>query len=143
MGAMLRGELARRSGCHFETIRYYERMGLLPSPPRNKGGYRRYGFEHLRRLRFIVHSRALGFPIEELRSLLDLIDRREVSCDKVKASAERHLSAIRERIDSMRKMEQVLEETLQRCSGDDVPECPLIDMLFQEDDVIGDDRSKR
>jgi MerR family mercuric resistance operon transcriptional regulator len=128
--SMRRGELARQTGCNVETIRYYEKIGLMPEPSRTDAGYRQYQAEHERRLRFIMRGRELGFVIDDLRSLLDLVDRSAVSCGDVEKLAKRHLVAVREKISDLRRMERILSKTLKSCSGDNVPDCPLIDTLF-------------
>ena len=81
---MTRGELGSATGCNIETIRYYERIGLLPEPPRSPGGHRLYEEEHLRRLTFIRRSRELGFTLEEVRGLLRLVDGGLYTCAEVK-----------------------------------------------------------
>lgn len=127
---MKRGELAKRTGCNAETIRYYEKIGLLPEPTRSESGYRQYDETHEQRLRFIMRGRELGFAIEDLKSLLNLVDRNAVSCGEVEKLARDHLNSVREKINDLRQMEDVLNKTVKSCSGEDVPECPLIDTLF-------------
>ncbi len=127
---MTRGTLARRTGCHAETIRYYEKIGLLREPPRSAAGYRRYDASDERRLRFVMRGRELGFTIEGLEGLLDLVDRQAVSCAEVERLARIHLQFVREKIADLRRMERVLSGTVHACSGRDVPDCPLIDTLF-------------
>lgn len=134
---MTRGELARRTGCNLETIRYYEQIGLMPDPGRTASGYRQYDPHHEDRLRFIIRGRELGFSTDDLRGLLDLVNRRAVSCGEVKSTAETHLAAVREKIADLRRMERVLGQTVKSCSGEDVPECPLIDTLFGEAGLHG------
>ena len=131
---MTRGELAKRTGCNLETIRYYEKIGVLPDPPRTPSGHRRYAADHERRLRFIMRGRQLGFTINGIRNLLDLVDRNSVSCGEVEKMAKEHLLAVRQKISDLRRLESVLGQTIGSCSGDDVPECPLIDTLFGEDE---------
>lgn len=126
---LTRGVLARQSGVNAETIRYYERIGLLPDPPRSDGGHRLYGEAHQRRLGFIHKCRQLGFTLEEIRELLSLVDREQVSCERVQHIAEQHLASIRARIRDLRRMQRSLTELVEQCSGDDVPECPIIDAL--------------
>lgn len=132
---MTRGELASCTGCNLETIRYYEQIGLMPDPGRTERGYRQYDARHERRLRFIMRGRELGFSIDDLKGLIDLVDRRAVSCAEVRSTAQAHLAAVREKIADLRRMERVLDATVRSCSGADVPECPLIDKLFGEDDL--------
>ncbi len=127
---MKRGELAKRSGCNAETIRYYERIGLIPEPARSSNGYRQYGEIHESRLHFVMRGRDLGFSIEDLRSLLDLVDRNAVSCNEVEKLATQHLQSVREKIDHLKRMEVVLNDTVGSCSGKNVPDCPLIESLF-------------
>ena len=126
-----RGELAKRSGCNLETIRYFEKIGLMPEPPRTYSGYRQYQAEHERRLRFIMRGRELGFVTDDLRSLLGLVDRQAVSCGDVEKLAQGHLVSIRKKIADLRRMDRILSGTIKSCSGEDVPDCPLIDALFQ------------
>lgn len=125
-----RGQLAKRTGCNAETIRYYEKIGLLPEPLRSAAGYRLYGETHEQRLRFVMRGRELGFAIEDLKSLLNLVDRNAVSCGEVKQLAKLHLRSVRDKIVDLKHMESVLSDTVHACSGKDVPECPLIDTLF-------------
>src|SRR5438093_6341175 len=83
------GTLSKRTGCNIETIRYYERVGLLPAPARSSGGYRLYGTGHLKRLAFVRRARTLGFSIDEVRTLLRLADERKRPCAEVRVVAER------------------------------------------------------
>lgn len=128
---MTRADVAGRTGCNPETIRYYEKIGLMPDPRGAAGGYRRYDAGHERRLRFIMRGRELGFSIDDLKGLLDLVDRRAVSCAEVRSTAADQLAATRRRIADLRRIERVLSETVKSCSGQNVPECPLIDRLFE------------
>ena len=124
-----RSELARRTGCNLETIRYYEKIGMMPEPPRTASGYRIYDDTHVARLRFILRGRELGFSIEELRGLLSLVDRGTQTCAEVKALTERHLANVRTKIADLRRIEKVLADTAARCSGEEVPECPVLETL--------------
>ncbi len=137
MSAKLRalpiGAVSRRTGVKIETIRYYERSGLMPSPPRSEGGHRLYGQDHLRRLAFIRRSRELGFSIEEIRTLLALVDGGDYSCAEVKAVSDRHLVDVRQKIADLRRLERTLEEISSQCDGGATPECPIIDALFDAD----------
>ena len=125
-----RGTLAKRTGCNIETIRYYEKKGLMPEPPRSTSGYRQYDENHERRLLFVMRGRELGFTIDDLKSLLDLVDRRAVSCGEVEKLAMNHLRSVRQKISDLRRMESTLSDTVHSCSGQNVPDCPLIDRLF-------------
>lgn len=128
---MTRAELANRTNCNLETIRHYEKIGVMPDPPRSETGYRQYNEEHERRLRFIMRGRELDFSISELKALLDLVDRRAVTCGEVERLAKTHLLSVRQKISDLRRMERVLDRTLKSCSRNDVPECPIIDALFE------------
>ena len=92
------GALSSRTGCSIETIRYYERIGLLPAPPRSAGGHRVYDLDHLKRLTFIRRSRALGFTLDQVRGLLGLVDGGDFSCDDIRRLTLAHLGEIRDKI---------------------------------------------
>lgn len=92
------GGLSKRTGVNIETIRYYERIGVLPGAPRTSGGHRLYDEDHLKRLTFVRRSRELGFPLEEVRGLLRMVDGDGYSCDEVKALTLDHLADIRRKI---------------------------------------------
>jgi len=124
------GELARASGVGVETIRFWERAGLLPAPPRSPSGRRLFGPEAVERLRFVRHARALGFPLEEVRTLLAMASGEAGGCEEVRALAERHLLAVRARIARLRRMEAALEATLARCARGELS-CPLLAALAE------------
>jgi MerR family mercuric resistance operon transcriptional regulator len=126
------GALSSRTGCHIETIRYYERIGLMPPVPRSTGGHRVYGEAFARRLRFIRRTRELGFTLEQIRTLLGLVDGRRHTCARVKRITVGHLDEIRQKLADLRKIERVLRDMAARCNGGTVPACPLIDALFDE-----------
>jgi MerR family mercuric resistance operon transcriptional regulator len=122
------GELSRRSGVNIETIRYYEKIGLLPPPPRTEGGHRLYPDDHLKRLTFIRRCRELGFTVDEIRNLLGLVEGGYI-CGGVKDAALTHLKDIRRKIADLRRMERTLAKTVARCEGGTIPECPIVDVL--------------
>lgn len=124
-----RGEIAQRTGCNIETIRYYEKIDLLPEPPRNANGYRAYDEGHIQRLRFILRARELGFGIDEIRGLLQLVDARQQTCAEVKQRTELHLADVRSKIADLRRIERVLARTAAQCSGENVPDCPILEAL--------------
>ena len=126
---LTRGDLARATGCNIETIRYYEKTGILPDPPRTGAGYRIYSGVHATRLRFILRARELGFSMEDIRGLLGLEDGTAPTCAEVKVRTERHLADVRARIVDLRRIEAVLAETATRCSGAEVPDCPVLDAI--------------
>jgi len=126
------GALSKQTGCNIETIRYYEKAGLLPTPARSPAGYRRYGSADLKRLNFIRRARALGFSIEEVGKLLKLADERRRSCAEVRVVAGAHLEDVQAKIADLRAMERVLRETVAKCASGRSPACPLIESLFRE-----------
>lgn len=123
------GEAATRSGCHPETVRYYERIGLLPAPPRTTAGYRDYGPADVDRLRFISRGRNLGFSLEEIRSLLALAEDDALSCGEVDRLARIHLADIRARLDDLQRMALELERVIDGCGGGDRGDCIILDTL--------------
>ena len=127
---LTRGALALRTGCNIETIRYYEQVGLLPPPPRSAGGHRLYGEGLVRRVNFVRRSRDLGFSIEEIRELLQLVDGGTYTCGEVEKLARNHVREIRRKIADWKRLQRVLETMAAQCSGDAVPDCPIIDALF-------------
>lgn len=124
------GVLSRRTGVNIETVRYYERIGLLPLPARSEGGHRMYGIGHLKRLGFVRKARDLGFTIEEIRTLLRLVDERDQPCAEAREVASKHLADVRGKIADLEKMEAVLAEVVEQCARDTTPECPLLEALF-------------
>ncbi|MDE1943789.1 MAG: helix-turn-helix domain-containing protein [Betaproteobacteria bacterium] len=126
---LLRAHLARKTGCNLETIRYYEKVGLLPEPPRSANGYRVYPPELAQRLQFILRSRDLGFTMEEIRSLLVLIDKGEQTCAEVMGRTQTHLDQVRRRISSLKQIEATLAATLSQCTGENIPDCPILESL--------------
>lgn len=127
------GELSRRTGCNIETIRYYERIGLMPAPPR-KGRYRSYGREHVARLGFVRRARELGFTLDEVRALLALAAGGQAACTEVRDLAAAHLQDVRARIVDLKRMERVLTAAVRSCDAGQDPGCPLIEALYAESD---------
>lgn len=123
------GEAAARSGCHLETVRYYERIGLLPVPPRSSNGYREYQTADVDRLRFISRGRDLGFALAEIRSLLDLAEDDGLSCQEVDRLARVHLRDIRTRLSDLQRMASELERVIDGCSGGERAQCVILDTL--------------
>ena len=126
-----RGLLARESGVNPETIRYYEKIGLLPEPRRSEGGHRIYSDSDQQRLYFIRRCREMGFTLEEVRELLTLVDRQQASCERVQGIAMAHAASIGRKIDDLMRMQKTLQELADRCSGEQVPDCPVIEALMQ------------
>jgi len=125
-----RGVLSQRAGCNIETVRYYERAGLMPDPERSEGGYRLYQEQHVRRLQFIRRCRELGFTIAEIRALLDLVDRKDYTCEEVRDISIAHVEEVRRKIEDLRRLERTMLGMIKECDGGAVPECPIIDALF-------------
>ena len=123
------GEAARVSGCHIETIRYYERAGLLLAPARTGSGYRHYSDAQVQRLRFITRGRELGFSLDEIRSLLALADDESLSCGDVDRLARHHLEEIRDRVRELNRMVRELERTIAGCQGGRRAQCTILDAL--------------
>lgn len=122
------GELSRRTGCNIETIRYYERVALLPAPSRSAGRYRIYDTADVRRLAFIRRARELGFTLDEVRTLLAL-SVNDGACADVRELTESHLAEVRTKIADLRAMERVLADAVRRCAAGEVLGCPIIDAL--------------
>jgi MerR family copper efflux transcriptional regulator len=128
------GELAQRSGVSIDTIRYYERQGLLPRAPRTAGGYRRYSPSAAARLRFIRHAQEVGFSLDEIGELLALRRRKRAPCDAVRATASERLVAIERKLARLERMRAALVELVATCeSGGADGDCPLLEALGPEE----------
>ena len=125
------GEMSRRTGVNIETIRYYERIKIMPQPDRTAGGNRQYNHDQLKRLSFIKTSRELGFSIDEIRALLEMVDRQDFTCGEVHGLTVGHLASVREKIIGLRKLEKALVGMAAECSQGDVPDCPILETLFE------------
>jgi len=137
-GRIAIGGLSKHTGTNIETIRYYERVALLPAPARSSGGYRLYGTDHLKRLTFIRRARALGFSIGEVRTLLRLADERKRPCAEVRVVADAHLKDVRAKIADLRRMERVLKATVARCASGKQTHCPVIEAFYRDRSVVVD-----
>ena len=125
-----RGSLASETGVNTETIRYYEKIGLMPNPARSPGGHRVYVHSHVKRLFFIRRSRELGFTLREIGELLELVDRGSYTCDQIRDRAVVHLDEVGEKIRDLEKMQQTLSDLISKCKGEQAPECAIVDTLF-------------
>jgi MerR family transcriptional regulator, mercuric resistance operon regulatory protein len=125
------GELARQTGCKVETIRFYESVGLLPSPARGSSGHRLYADADRRRLTFIRRARHLGFSMEDVRALLDLSDNGERSSVDGCGLARAHLEQVRAKINALRAMEEVLQRISDDCT--DTTRCRLLELFANAD----------
>jgi DNA-binding transcriptional MerR regulator len=121
------GILAERTGTTAPTIRYYEEIGLLPRPLRQQAGHRRYGHEDVRRLTFIRRCRDLGFPVDQVRRLVGLLDDRQRSCTEARDIGQTHLEAIRAKLAELRALEQMIADFVRdcdrSCAGGPGPDC--------------------
>ena len=123
------GGLAKRCRANIETIRYYERIGLLKPPPRTPNGRRVYGYDDLRALVFIRRARELGFSLEVVRTLLQLSGPEPETCGEVRDITARHLEEVRSKLSDLARIEKLLASTVSRCADGTVPECAVLDIL--------------
>lgn len=123
------GEMSRLTGVHIETIRYYERISIMPQPDRTGGGNRIYNDRQLQRLTFIKRGRELGFGLDEIRELLDLVDSNAYTCGEIHAIATAHIKSVKQKIADLRKLDRTLKKMAAECSQGDVPDCPIIETL--------------
>ena len=114
-----------------ETVRYYERIGLMPSPARTNGGHRVYDEAHLKQLYFIRPAREPGFPFGRIQELLSLSSSDETSCEVASDIALGHLADVRQKISNLRALEATLENLLEACAERSDPACPIIDTLYE------------
>lgn len=129
------GELAKRSGTDVETVRYYERSGLLPAPVRSSAGYREYQEPHLERLQFIRHCRSLQMSLADVRVLLEFKARPTAGCEGVNALLDHHIDRIRAQMDALRALEAQLTRLRHQCSTPhSVQECAIIQSLSEAAD---------
>jgi Cu(I)-responsive transcriptional regulator len=123
------GELARMADAKAETVRYYERIRILPAPPRTGGNYREYSAAHVTRLSFIRRARDLGFSIEQIRALLDLADQKEQSCEAVDTIAREHLADVERKLADLTALRWELETVIGQCGHGTVAECRILEAL--------------
>jgi MerR family transcriptional regulator, copper efflux regulator len=126
------GNLAKAAAVNVETLRYYERRGLLPEPPRKESGYRVYPQAAVERLRFIKGAQALGFTLEEIQDLLDLrVDEQATSAD-VRQQAHKKVQEIERKIAALQTMRTALNDLIEQCHGDGpTADCPILEALPQ------------
>jgi len=123
------GELASATATKVETVRYYEKIGLLPSPARNSANYRAYGREHLERLSFIRRARSLGFGLDAVRELLRLADEPDQPCADIDSMASGKISEIDAKIADLTRLRMVLFELVSACSTGTVRSCSVVEAL--------------
>lgn len=128
------GAVAALTGLNIETIRYYERVGVLPKPPRSHAGQRVYDETHAARLVFVRRARELGFSLEDVRALLHLAGKGVACCDQTKAIALRHLSNVRGKIASLRRLERTLGQMSEACTPGEQAFCPIVEALSASND---------
>ncbi|MBL4839003.1 MAG: helix-turn-helix domain-containing protein [Kordiimonadaceae bacterium] len=123
------GKLSNKTGVNIETIRYYERITLMPPPFRTEGGHRIYDNTHMERLSFIRRCRDLGFPLEDIRSLLGMVEKDD-HCATMRPTAKSHLQLVKAKIKALREMQRALTDILDCCSDCDTPTCSVSNALF-------------
>jgi MerR family mercuric resistance operon transcriptional regulator len=134
MGGLTIGEVAERAKVHVETMRYYERRGLLVSPPRSSANYRLYPEDTVRRVRFIKRAQELGFSLKEIEELLSLRAAPEAGCAAVRGHAEAKIKDIGAKIGSLTAMKSGLAKLVTECSGDGpLTDCPILETLDTEE----------
>jgi Cd(II)/Pb(II)-responsive transcriptional regulator len=124
------GELAARGGCDVQTVRFYEREGLLDEPERETSGYRRYADRHLKRLQFIRHCRSLDIPLPEVRELLKFAAQPEQSCAHVDTLLDEHIQRVRQRLAALRTLQRQLLALRGRCDGDPSHSCAILESFM-------------
>jgi len=142
-GGLSIGELARRTRCKVQTIRYYEQIGLMPQPGRTVGNQRCYGEAHADRLAFIRHSRELGFPLDAIRELLRLSDDPNRSCEQADRIARAHLREVESRIASLSVLKTELERMVRQCRPGRIADCRVIQVLADHAKCMSDDHHVR
>jgi MerR family transcriptional regulator, mercuric resistance operon regulatory protein len=124
------GDLSRCTGVGIETIRYYERVGLVHAPARTRGGHRAFDESALKQLGFVKRCRELGFGLGDIRALLALVVENDFTCDEVRDLTEKHLAVIRRKRADLQRLERVLAGMIAECRGGPAPECAIVDALF-------------
>ena len=122
--------MSRQTGVKIETIRYFEKIGMMPAPDRSEGGNRQYTGEHLQRLFFIKRCREIGFSQVEIKALLSMVDSKDVTCAEVHSITTEHIVDTRRKIQDLLKLEKALTQMANECSRGDIPDCPIIETLF-------------
>ena len=128
---MLRiGEVANKSHVGVETVRFYEREGLIALPQRNVSGYRQYSESAIKQIQFIQHAKTLGFSLKEIRELIKLKSTRDARCKSIKSTAKAKIADIQEKIDALKRMKMALEPLVAQCkSSDPISDCPILNAL--------------
>lgn len=130
------GQVARAAAVNIQTIRYYERRGLLPVPARSPSGYRKYADDAVARLRFIKHAQDLGFSLQEIRELLALRARSQSACGAVERKTRQKIEVVRQRIRDLERINRILERLAAECAARrPTDDCPILEVLEDDDDV--------
>ena len=137
------GELSSCAGVKITTIRHYERIGLMPEPPRTQGGRRRYEIRHVGRLNFIRRARELGFTVEEVRALLRLTEAPELSCKSVDTIARQRLRAVDDKMAGLKRLRAELSRMITQCEGGRVARCRIIEALSRKSDAAVESEQSR
>ncbi len=134
MHTLRTGELAQEAGVNVETLRFYERKGLLPDPPRRASGYREYPPEAVGRIRFIKRAQELGFSLREIQELLALRVRPDTTCTQVRKRAKEKVVNVQQKIADLQAIERALKKLVSTCSGrGPIAECPILEHLDKEE----------
>ena len=129
---MLIGELAKETACDSETIRYYEKEGLIDAPSRSSSGYRRYQQEHVGQLNFVLHCRSLGMSLAEIRTLTAFRSDPSLACEEINTLIDGHISQVHQQIETLKRLEQQLLALRERCvSNSDAAHCGILQTLVQ------------
>ena len=134
------GGVAEATGCKVQTIRYYEQIGILPSPDRSAGNQRIYEKAHIIRLIFVRHARELGFPLKAIRDLLSLADEPDQSCEAADAIARAQLVQVERRIDRLQSLRTELQRMIEQCKGERIADCYVIEVLNDHTQCVSDHR---
>ena len=124
------GELAQKAGCDVQTVRFYEREGLLEEPERDESGYRRYDKRHAARLAFVRHCRSLDLPLPEVRQLLDFAAQPRQSCAQVNELLDEHIALVNQRLAALRTLEKQLVALRRTCDGDASRSCAILESFM-------------
>ena len=142
MGTLSIGEVARRAGVGVETVRFYEREGLLEEPPRRASGYRQYSEEVVKRIGFIERAKELGFSLKEITELLLLRVDAQTSCDEVKQRTEAKIAEVERKLVELQRMRQALLQVHSLCTGPGpTGRCPMLEALDQQESLDQSEQS--
>ncbi len=134
--ALTIGQVATAADVNIQTIRYYERRGLFPTPRRTPAGYRQYAEDAVARLRFIKHAQALGFSLREIQELLGLRVRHGAACDAVERKTRHKIAVVHQKIRDLQRMQHTLERLAAACMARrPTDDCPILEVLEERDDI--------